>query len=548
MTNRDLLRNQRQTPPAGRRPVVCLEKITASHYGRRVFENTDWTIHKDEHWAIVGDSGAGKSTLLKVLFRQVAVVAGRVSFFAFPDEPAARTDPDVMDLAMVSPEAGDNLIGRFAPYTQARWQSFEGDTCPAAADLLGPPNIAHYLPSQAAIPCSDPATYAARRERVVRLLGIDYLLTRKLLHLSGGEAKKLMIARALMKEPRLLLLDDPFSGLDKEARQTLRQCLTALMAEKDGPTLVIATARPQELPAGVTHLAVVAANRLVDQRPLPANLDQVPVLSPWRPAPPCRRVFPVRPAARPAPTGGGREVFPLFAVTNVTVSYDGAEILKNVSWTVWPGENWALVGPNGAGKTTLLSLILGDNPQCYSNDVRVMGRRRGTGETIWDVKADIGHLSPDLQARYPKSVPCLTVVLSGFHDFIGGHGRYTAAQKSHALAWMQSLGIADLARQPLGAVSLARQRLVLLARALVKDPALLLLDEPCRSLAGESRRIILETINHLCRQKRTTLIMVSHHQEDIPQAVDRVLYLARGQVQGQTEADPAPGGLRPAGG
>ncbi|MEW6080176.1 MAG: ATP-binding cassette domain-containing protein [Thermodesulfobacteriota bacterium] len=519
--------------PAPRPPVALMENVTALRCGRPVFENTDWTIRAGEHWAVTGESGAGKSTLLNILCREIPVVSGRLAFFTFPEETVSATDPAATAGAVVSLESGHGLIGRHAAYAQARWQSFEGDLCPTAAELLCPRSVESRLAFQVDGPLPDPAGWQARRQYVTGLLEIDYLLDRKVLHLSSGEGKKLLLARALMKAPRLLLLDDPFSGLDADFRESLRQCLDQLMADPGGPTLVIATPRPRELPSGITHLVQVAGGRIVRQMPRPPDMSRVPA----DPAPlrteglelP-ERVFPGPLRLRSPGSSGGRGETPLFAVTSATVRYGAAVILDNVSWTVRPGENWALLGPNGAGKSTLLSLIMGDNPQCYANDVRVMGRRRGTGETIWDVRADIGYLSPDLQARYPGSTPCRQVVLSGFTDTIGCFGSYSPAQEQYALDWMQSLGIAELAGTPLGLLTPARQRLVLLARALVKDPPLLLLDEPCSSLDAGTRRFILDTLNYLCRLKRTTLVIVSHHPEEIPESVTRVLYLSQGKV------------------
>jgi molybdate transport system ATP-binding protein len=195
------------------------------------------------------------------------------------------------------------------------------------------------------------------------------------------------------------------------------------------------------------------------------------------------------------------------------------------------GENWAVLGPNGAGKTALLSLILGDNPQCYSNDIRVFGIKRGTGESVWDVKANIGYVSPDIQALYPSETPCLSVVLSGFFDSIDLHATCSSAQERHAHDWMQCLDLADLECVPFGDLSLGQQRLVLLARALVKDPPLLVLDEPCQSLPPDSREVILGLLDRLCQQEWVSLICVSHHLDEIPRSVSHVLHLAKGEVK-----------------
>jgi molybdate transport system ATP-binding protein len=216
----------------------------------------------------------------------------------------------------------------------------------------------------------------------------------------------------------------------------------------------------------------------------------------------------------------------------VSISYGGVQILEGVDWSVRAGENWALLGPNGAGKTTLLSLILGDNPQAYANDVTLFGKRRGSGDTIWELKERIGWVAPELHLYYPKNVSCFEVVCSGFHDTIGFHGRCSSRQCETARAWLQRLGLSQVAGLRFGAVSEGEQRLVLIARALVKEPKLLVFDEPCQGLDAEKRDKVLRLVETLGDHATSSLIYVSHHRDALPGSITHLMRLEGGRVVG----------------
>ena len=188
-------------------------------------------------------------------------------------------------------------------------------------------------------------------------------------------------------------------------------------------------------------------------------------------------------------------------------------------------ENWALLGPNGSGKTTLLSLLCGDNPQVYANDVRLFGIRRGSGESIWEVKNRIGLVSAELQIRYRKRVTALEVVLSGFYDSIGLYRRPDQAKETIALRWMQVIGIETMAQRRYELLSTGEQRLVLIARALVKSPQLLLLDEPAQGLDPVNRQRVLAAVDAVCVQSPVSLIFVSHYPDELPDCISHVMTL-----------------------
>ncbi len=194
------------------------------------------------------------------------------------------------------------------------------------------------------------------------------------------------------------------------------------------------------------------------------------------------------------------------------------------------GEHSALLGPNGSGKTALLSLIQGDNPQAYSLDLRLFGLKPETTQTLWHLRRQIGWLSPELHLHYPPDWSCLDVVCSGFFNAVGLYEPCTSRQRAAARNWLRRFGLAGRARNSFGELSLGDQRLVLLARAVVKKPKLLVLDEPCQGLDAAHRLSILSTVDRLIGQTRAGLIFVTHHAKEMPACITHVLKLKSGRI------------------
>ncbi|MBR1837885.1 MAG: ATP-binding cassette domain-containing protein, partial [Kiritimatiellae bacterium] len=208
---------------------------------------------------------------------------------------------------------------------------------------------------------------------------------------------------------------------------------------------------------------------------------------------------------------------------DVGVSYGGTAVFEHLYWTLRRGERWLVSGPNGCGKTTLLAFLVGDHPQAYASDVRLFGRRRGTGESIWDVKKRIGWVSPELHACMDRTATVLETVLSGFYDSPLCLGEPSPARRRAARRELERFGLADSAGAPFGSLSWGSQRLALLARALVKKPPLLVLDEPCQNLDAANRDAFLASVDAACADGRTTLVYVTHVADCVPRCVDRRL-------------------------
>jgi len=212
---------------------------------------------------------------------------------------------------------------------------------------------------------------------------------------------------------------------------------------------------------------------------------------------------------------------------HVSIRYGKRTILKELDWSVKRGEKWALSGENGSGKSTLLSLVCADNPQSYACDIDLFGRKRGTGESIWEIKKHIGYVSPEMHRAYQKDLPAIDIVASGLHDSIGLYVRPKPEQRSICEFWMNVFGVGDLKDRTFLKISSGEQRLVLLARAFVKDPELLILDEPLHGLDTDNRRLVKEVIEAFNDRKNKTMIMVTHYANELPPCITNSICLIK---------------------
>lgn len=497
------------------RPLVTFSGVTLQIRDRRIFERVDWSIRDGEHWAIVGRNGSGKSVLARAIFGGVPVVGGEIEYQFSERGESERANgacPEPEDfIAHVSFEDQREIVGAQSPYYQSRYNSIEGADAPTALDLLS-------QGGGEVIPRTRRKKSKSGWIPIIERLGVERLLDRRVTHLSNGEIRRVLIARALLRSPLILILDDPFVGLDHRCRRTLAKMIDELM--QGGITLVFVTARDDEIPSGITHALRVENGHIA------AAGDKKTVLAGMRPKRSTRgrkqrartgpRVSPERPA--------------LVEIKRASVVYDDVEVLRRIDWTVREGENWAVLGPNGSGKTTLLSLILADNPQAYSNDICLFGKPRGSGESIWEIKKNIGWVSPEIQIHYRKDVTCRDVVCSGFFDSIGLYAACSVRRQRLASRRLKELGLSDLADTRYDELSAGRQRMILIARAFVKNPRLLILDEPCQGLDADNRRIVLDAVDAAIRRPATNLIYVTHRLDEIPAAVTHVLRLRNGRV------------------
>ena len=511
-------------------PVIQLENASFRHGEGVVFRRTNWSIYPGQQWAVVGPNGSGKSFLARALRGEVPTCEGDISYdFSANGGVDRRTNGEWLpedEIAVVSLDTQRDLIRSQSDYYQSRWHSSEGEDCPTVQKALSRDHIEGILPSQIVVRGAIDREYASRRRTAVQLLDIGHLLRRKILHLSNGETRKVLLARALMQKPSILVLDDPFLGLDGESRRSLRRVIRDLI--QDGLQVLLITPRRAEILPGITHLLCVNHMRVVAQGSRREMLQTAGI----------GKLFGGETEARDGSRSGrSKAAVPpesesreLIRLNGVTVRYGSVVVLESVDWVVRKGQHWALVGPNGSGKTTLLSLITGDNPQAYSNDVSVFGKRRGTGESIWGLKRKIGFVSPELLLHYPPDTACYGVVCSGFFDSIGLYRTCSPQQRRRADDCVRRLRLSQVRDQAFGSVSNSWQRLVLLARALVKDPSVLVLDEPCQGLDAKNRRRILRVVNGIGERGEADLIYITHHLDEVPDCITHAIRLQNGRA------------------
>ncbi len=478
--------------------IAKLENVTLRVRDTLILPNTSWQIDKGQHWAILGPNGAGKTSLVKALVGDVPAVKGTIRALDDPANP--------LRAEYVSFEQHQRLIAREDQRDEFRSFSGDLDRITTVREIL--------LEGD-----GQPSGLGADIAAAVAALKIQHLLGRGIRALSTGEMRKIQIARALQKLPEIMILDEPFDGLDEASRRDLAQIIDGLMDETR--TVILVTHREREILPKISHVLAVRDGEVLFQG------SRSEVLTPSQ----MERLYAFDFAASFSIPAGEDRTEPaagslsrtLVCMQHVTVQYGATTALDDVSWTMKHGENWAILGPNGSGKTTLLNLITADNPQAYANRIYLFGRRRGSGESIWDIKQRIGTVSSEFQIRYRKPIAAFEVVLSGFFDSIGLYRHASARQKQTAEQWMAVLGIAHKSDKTFNQLSYGEQRMVLLARSMVKMPLILILDEPCQGLDRTNRQRILDAIDVIGRHSGTHILYVTHYPDEIPACITHLL-------------------------
>lgn len=387
-------------------------------------------LHEGDNIIICGPNGSGKTTLADMLRGKRRLRSGHRE----TAEGLTICHAGFLDQYSTGVDTGSSAY-------QMRWNQ-------GAMDEDFEPRVRDILKEQ-------PLSYS--------LIDFASLMDRTVVSLSSGEFRRLQLARMLARKPQVLIIDNPFIGLDSEGRRQVADLLQQL-ADNPKISLVLITSR------------------------------------------------------EPAPT--------VLEAHNITVRYGQRTILKDFSLTIRQGEHWALKGPNGSGKSTLLSLICADNPQGYACDITLFGHRRGTGESIWEIKKNIGFVSPEMFRAYRRNLPVRDIVASGLHDATGLFRQPKPEDYQAITQWMDTFGISSWAERSYLSLSGGEQRWVLLCRAFVKNPPLLILDEPYHGLDSQYRRKATDIICRYCQEQPSrTLIMVSHYDEDLPPIIDHTITL-----------------------
>ena len=378
----------------------------------------------------------------------------------------------------------------------------------------------------------------AFQQHIYELFHLKDLLDKYIILLSSGELRKYKLAASLFTKPRVLIMENPFIGLDAPTRDQLKELLT-MLAKEQGLQIILVLAKTDEIPDFITHIVEVREMVVLEKKMWNVECGM------WNEE--CRRwnenssaadhchqgnliphsSFHIPQSTIHIPPSTFHIPQNIIHFNKVSIRYGERTILKDLDWTVNKGEHWSLSGDNGSGKSTLLSLVCADNPQSYACDISLFGHKRGSGESIWDIKKHIGYVSPEMHRSYKQNIPAIQIVASGLKDTIGLYVRPNDAEKEQCRKWLRVFGIGELAERKFMEMSSGEQRLVLLARAFVKEPDLLILDEPLHGLDDVNRRMVKDIVDRYCQNPAVTLIYVTHYQEELPRCIDHALFLKR---------------------
>jgi molybdate transport system ATP-binding protein len=482
---------------------LSLKEVTVKTGGKTVLQNINLHIGHDEQWLISGPSGSGKTVLAHVL-------SGRQFYSGKINTPFGDLSEFFQSVVLVEQQhLFKDSSNQSNFYYQQRFNSCDAESSITVRKELSIGKEEEMAP-----------LHETSIMPLVLLLKMEPLLDEPLIQLSNGEQKRLQIIKALIQNPKLLILDQPFSGLDPEGRRLLHELIIQL--QQRGLKMIL-FGPLHEIPECFTHIAILEKGVLVS---VAAKKDQLSVRE--------QRPGQVLRSKVLNTTGGMAQADFEYAVRMVDTSirYGGKEILSHIYWELRKGDRCCISGPNGSGKSTLLSLISGDNPQAYANEIYLFDRRRGRGESIWDIKKRIGFVSPEMHQFFDPNASCFQAIGSGFFDTIGLFRPLSGRQSAIILQWLDIFGLTDKSDQPLSQLSAGQKRWVLLARALIKNPPLLVLDEPCQGLDDDQTDFFRDLIDQFCADYGTTLLYVSHNSYDVPSCVNQNFHLENGSLYG----------------
>lgn len=472
---------------------VQINNLAISYGSNSILSDLSWTIEPNENYVLAGKSGSGKTTLAKAI---AGLITGNGDVnVEFNTESNLR--PKVIYVS--NWYQFTNLEGDRNFYYQQRYNRHQGnDTLTVKAELL------HFANKEK-------LDLHEIQQKIVAM-GFGHTMDSQLIELSSGEHKKLQLLKSLWLKPQLLIIDEPYTGLDKQSRIELNIWLDELVEE--GVQLIIIS-NDSQLPTAINSFAHIVDGKLeqVDsfdeihqdenrkQKELPSFLQRLPESN-----------------------------FNSIAdLKDIVIRYGDKVVLNKVTWKVDVGEKWLLQGPNGSGKSTLLSLINGDHPQSYGLDIELFGKKRGSGESIWDIKQKIGMISPEMHWYFDQNATVWHTLASGFYDSIGWFIDVKFQEKKQIEELMDFFDLTEHKNQLLHTLPLGKQRLAMLARSIIKNPPLLVLDEPCQGLDAQQARYFNDVVDELCQHGKT-LIYVGHYESQLPSCIEKRIVLEKGVV------------------
>lgn len=437
------------------------------------------TIKPSDLIVLIGGNGSGKTSLARALNAELPLKSG------------------------IAPENYHPVLVSFEKQMQLLEDDYKMRNNDNASE-----EEAHGITPNKLFAGSDPKVL----QEAIKGMNLEKLLDKPVRQLSGGEGRKVLLTKALCSKPNLIIFDTPFDALDIATRAELLKLIDTIHSEYQTPTILIVN-RPSEIPDTLTAMGIIQDLKIVKlsiREEIEKDPDALALLGnaklPNITLPPTPKKFALKALADDS----------IVKFRQVNVEYN-RKVLDNLDFEVKRGEHWQIIGPNGAGKSTLLSLITGDNPLVYANDVTVFGFKRGSGESIWEVKKYYGLVSGALHLDYRVSAPAINVVLSGFYDSIGLYHQPSDEELTAARTWLKIASLDKMEHRSFKTLSFGQQRLLLIIRALVKNPPLLILDEPLQGLDGYARALVKSFISYIMKNGHTSVLFVSHHEEDTPE-------------------------------
>ncbi len=484
---------------------VYLQNVSYRDGHRLLLDAVSWSITAGSLWTVLGPNGSGKTLLAQIITGRRAPSSGSVTY-------ASGLKPEI-HIGYISFEEQETVLERERRRDESWLLHGEADPGTSVDTLLKE--------------CS--SCDAHEFTQLINRFSLEHLLQRGIKYLSTGELRKVLLCRSLLSHPALLLLDEPYDGLDRASRKQLESMIHELPSQ--GVSIVMLLNHRDEIPPASTGLICLedgAVRYLGDPSgylPKPGKgTEKAPI-------PPSL----VR--STPTQTSISQKVIEMHGVR---LSYGEKRVLKDVTWTVNEHEHWMITGPNGSGKSTLLSLVSGDNPKAYGQNLFLFGRKRGSGETVWDIKKQIGFVSGDFQFSYRVRIKALEVIVSGFFDSIGLYTQPTGYQLETALEWISLLGLEKKKHDRLSKLSFGEQRMLLIARAMVKQPRLLIADEPCQGIDDSNREMVLSLLESIARSGETQLLYVTHNPAETLSCIHRILELVPDHLEGSTAVISSP--------
>lgn len=475
-------------------PFIHIQNLTLQYQQKVVLQDLCWGINYGENWLLTGISGSGKTSLAKAMVGlQNAIGDIKINFNPQSKLPAKA-------LYVASWYQFKNLEGAANFYYQQRYTSQQ------AKEIITVNSELINYGKENDLELNDV-------ENLLITFEFSSLKNAQLIELSSGEHKKLQLIKGLWLRPQLLIIDQPYTGLDAASRKKLNILLDIACAE--GVQLIL-IGNGIDWPKSINRFAQIKKGKLIEVDVL--SLSLASHLKPLAKLPDFLNQSPFYTSNSVA------------KMENVNISYGDKQVLKNINWEIKAGEKWLLQGSNGSGKSTLLSLINADHPQSYANTLYLFGNKRGSGESIWDIKQRIGLISPEFHWYFDTSATVWQSIASGFYDTVGLFQQLPYSKSKQVDEVVAYFDLNEVKNQLLSTLPLGKQRLVLLARTIIKNPELLILDEPCQGLDNHQTHYFNQFIDELSANGMT-IIYVGHTESALPNCLEKRILLENGKVK-----------------